>query len=178
MGFIVHCGSTLSIVISILIIVLRDICIQTLEMFERYRESYCYSSINHPLLTEVDSFEYRHSAMDFDSIDHAQVRSRSTLRTVVYEETKQGEMDVSTCYWCEREPKPNGSSMDCSVCLCEFEKGQKLCIMPTCSHAFHGDCIYRWLDQDHSTCPLCRAPLLTLQMSATDVGDDSACPPS
>ncbi|KAG8372468.1 hypothetical protein BUALT_Bualt12G0069300 [Buddleja alternifolia] len=49
---------------------------------------------------------------------------------------------------------------DCAVCLCEFEGEDKLRLLPKCSHAFHMDCIDTWL-LSHSTCPLCRASLLS-----------------
>ncbi|KVI11745.1 RING-H2 finger protein ATL13-like [Cynara cardunculus var. scolymus] len=49
---------------------------------------------------------------------------------------------------------------DCAVCLCEFEGDDKLRLLPKCSHAFHMDCIDTWL-LSHSTCPLCRANLLS-----------------
>ncbi|KAF3793624.1 RING-H2 finger protein [Nymphaea thermarum] len=53
------------------------------------------------------------------------------------------------CFLCE-------DAYECSVCLNEFEEGQKLRILPKCGHAFHIDCIDTWL-QAHSNCPLCRA---------------------
>lgn len=49
---------------------------------------------------------------------------------------------------------------DCAVCLCEFEPEDKLRLLPKCSHAFHMECIDTWL-LSHSTCPLCRASLLS-----------------
>ncbi|KAB1212192.1 RING-H2 finger protein ATL46 [Morella rubra] len=48
---------------------------------------------------------------------------------------------------------------DCAVCLCEFSEQDKLRLLPTCSHAFHIDCIDTWL-LSNSTCPLCRRTLL------------------
>lgn len=46
-------------------------------------------------------------------------------------------------------------STDCSVCLSEFEDGEKLRLLPKCNHAFHLPCIDTWL-KSHSSCPLCR----------------------
>ncbi|KAF5476846.1 hypothetical protein F2P56_003540 [Juglans regia] len=48
---------------------------------------------------------------------------------------------------------------DCAVCLCEFSEQDKLRLLPTCSHAFHIECIDTWL-LSNSTCPLCRRTLL------------------
>lgn len=44
---------------------------------------------------------------------------------------------------------------DCPVCLCEFSDKDKLRMLPSCSHAFHINCIDTWL-LSNSTCPLCR----------------------
>lgn len=41
----------------------------------------------------------------------------------------------------------------CSICLCEYEHGDELCMLP-CYHAFHDDCISVWVT-NHSKCPLC-----------------------
>ncbi|CAA7062380.1 unnamed protein product [Microthlaspi erraticum] len=48
---------------------------------------------------------------------------------------------------------------DCPVCLSEFKPEDELRLLPKCSHAFHVDCIDRWL-LTNSTCPLCRDDLL------------------
>lgn len=45
---------------------------------------------------------------------------------------------------------------DCAVCLLEFEENDYVRTLPTCSHAFHVDCIDIWL-RSHANCPLCRA---------------------
>ncbi|CAK9175035.1 unnamed protein product, partial [Ilex paraguariensis] len=47
------------------------------------------------------------------------------------------------------------SFCDCSVCLNEFQEGEKLRIIPNCRHVFHIDCIDIWL-QTNANCPLCR----------------------
>ncbi|RAL49368.1 hypothetical protein DM860_012801 [Cuscuta australis] len=48
------------------------------------------------------------------------------------------------------------SAHDCAVCLLEFEDDDYLRTLPTCSHAFHVECIDIWL-RSHANCPLCRA---------------------
>ncbi|CAK7347200.1 unnamed protein product [Dovyalis caffra] len=50
-------------------------------------------------------------------------------------------------------------SLECAVCLIEFEDDQTLRFIPKCSHVFHPDCIDAWLTS-HVTCPLCRANLV------------------
>ncbi|EPS62794.1 hypothetical protein M569_11996, partial [Genlisea aurea] len=54
-----------------------------------------------------------------------------------------------------------GSSepFDCAVCLCEFSEKDELRLLPVCSHAFHVDCIDKWL-WSNSTCPLCRGRIM------------------
>lgn len=47
---------------------------------------------------------------------------------------------------------------DCAVCLLEFEENDYVRTLPTCSHAFHVDCIDMWL-RSHANCPLCRAEI-------------------
>ncbi|KAK4376110.1 hypothetical protein RND71_006787 [Anisodus tanguticus] len=48
---------------------------------------------------------------------------------------------------------------ECPICLGEFEQGEKLRILPRCSHGFHVKCIDEWF-LSHSSCPICRQPLL------------------
>ncbi|KAK9050953.1 hypothetical protein SSX86_027578 [Deinandra increscens subsp. villosa] len=54
---------------------------------------------------------------------------------------------------------------DCAVCLCEFTQKDSLRLLPSCSHAFHMQCIDTWL-LSNSTCPLCRGTLFTPGFSA------------
>ncbi|KAK8681706.1 hypothetical protein V6N13_054108 [Hibiscus sabdariffa] len=50
-------------------------------------------------------------------------------------------------------------TLECAVCLNEFEDDETLRMIPTCSHVFHPDCIDAWLSSN-STCPVCRANLV------------------
>ncbi|XP_062232360.1 putative RING-H2 finger protein ATL12 [Phragmites australis] len=45
--------------------------------------------------------------------------------------------------------------MECSVCLARFDDADLLRLLPRCRHAFHLDCVDRWLESNAS-CPLCR----------------------
>lgn len=48
----------------------------------------------------------------------------------------------------------------CSVCLCEYEKEDKLVSLP-CNHVFHDDCITSWTD-NNTRCPLCNTDLASV----------------
>ncbi|KAE8658955.1 putative Flavonol synthase/flavanone 3-hydroxylase [Hibiscus syriacus] len=51
-------------------------------------------------------------------------------------------------------------TLECAVCLNEFEDDETLRMIPTCSHVFHPGCIDAWLSS-HSTCPVCRSNLVS-----------------
>ncbi|XP_022760597.1 RING-H2 finger protein ATL2-like [Durio zibethinus] len=50
------------------------------------------------------------------------------------------------------------SSLECAVCLSEFEENESGRVLPKCNHSFHVECIDMWF-HSHSTCPLCRTPV-------------------
>ncbi|MCL7041381.1 hypothetical protein MKW94_028743 [Papaver nudicaule] len=61
----------------------------------------------------------------------------------------------------KREGDTEDSSFhECAVCLNEFQEQEKLRVLPSCSHAFHIDCIDIWL-QKNDNCPLCRSNIST-----------------
>ncbi|XP_030472627.2 E3 ubiquitin-protein ligase ATL42 [Syzygium oleosum] len=51
--------------------------------------------------------------------------------------------------------KGSKEGLECAVCLSKFEDIEILRLLPQCKHAFHIECIDRWLES-HSSCPLCR----------------------
>lgn len=65
----------------------------------------------------------------------------------------------------------------CSICLCEFKEGEKIRVLPECSHLFHMACIDMWL-YSHPNCPLCRADTTTPpQDVAVSFPDSGGVPP-
>lgn len=46
----------------------------------------------------------------------------------------------------------------CSICLSEYDEGDEIRHLPSCSHVFHVSCIDEWLLLNPS-CPVCREPL-------------------
>lgn len=48
--------------------------------------------------------------------------------------------------------------MECAVCLSRFDDADVLRLLPRCRHAFHLDCVDRWL-HSNASCPLCRSPI-------------------
>lgn len=58
------------------------------------------------------------------------------------------------------EDGEDGGEM-CSICLVEFDKREVVSRLSRCGHVFHQECIDRWIDCNHFTCPLCRTFLLT-----------------
>ncbi|MCO5573669.1 hypothetical protein L7F22_027441 [Adiantum nelumboides] len=53
----------------------------------------------------------------------------------------------------------SAGSLECVVCLSEFQQDEKGRMLPSCKHCFHIECIDMWF-YSHSTCPLCRAMVM------------------
>ncbi|KFK24197.1 hypothetical protein AALP_AAs41122U000500 [Arabis alpina] len=53
------------------------------------------------------------------------------------------------------------NAIECAVCLSEFEENESGRVLPNCKHTFHVDCIDMWF-HSHSTCPLCRSPVIPI----------------
>ncbi|KAL5553546.1 hypothetical protein UlMin_040947 [Ulmus minor] len=49
-------------------------------------------------------------------------------------------------------------NVECAVCLCKIEEGEEIGEL-RCCHIFHEACLYRWMDFNQTTCPLCRSSL-------------------
>jgi E3 ubiquitin-protein ligase ATL10/75/76/77/78 len=49
----------------------------------------------------------------------------------------------------------NAANHICAICLCDFEPGEWVRVLPKCNHGFHVRCVDRWLIA-RSSCPTCR----------------------
>ncbi|TKY70028.1 RING-H2 finger protein ATL29 [Spatholobus suberectus] len=49
-------------------------------------------------------------------------------------------------------------SLECAICLLEFDHDSVLRLLTVCCHVFHRECIDPWL-RSHKTCPVCRTDL-------------------
>lgn len=47
----------------------------------------------------------------------------------------------------------------CPICLSNFQRGDELVVSRPCKHAFHEDCLARWLSRQ-PICPCCRVQIL------------------
>ena len=57
-------------------------------------------------------------------------------------------------------PEYTTSCTMCSICIDDFEDGEKIRILPKCRHGFHLECIKPWLIERQGCCPLCKTPVL------------------
>ncbi|GLT38444.1 hypothetical protein SLA2020_126950 [Shorea laevis] len=60
----------------------------------------------------------------------------------------------------------NVKATECTICLGEFVEGEKVRVLPKCSHGFHVRCVDPWL-LEHSSCPTCRQPMEVPPSSST-----------
>ncbi|KAK7309632.1 hypothetical protein RJT34_06518 [Clitoria ternatea] len=57
-----------------------------------------------------------------------------------------------------RKDKKKKYSLECAICLFEFEDDSMLRLLTVCCHVFHQECVDLWL-HSHTTCPVCRTDL-------------------
>jgi len=55
-------------------------------------------------------------------------------------------------------------STSCSICIEDFEEGEKIRLLPRCGHAFHTECILPWLTERQGCCPCCKEYVICQQI--------------
>ncbi|XP_050366382.1 RING-H2 finger protein ATL18-like [Argentina anserina] len=60
----------------------------------------------------------------------------------------------------------------CSVCLVEFEDEDVVSQLSKCTHVFHVDCLEKWMERNHFTCPLCRSLFFNVNTCHVKCDDD------
>ncbi|ONK57539.1 uncharacterized protein A4U43_C09F1530 [Asparagus officinalis] len=68
------------------------------------------------------------------------------------------------------ELKLHGSGSECAICLSDLVTGERIRVLPKCSHAFHVKCIDRWL-MTRPSCPTCRQCLFTSAEKSSGCAD-------
>lgn len=63
-------------------------------------------------------------------------------------------------------------STSCSICIDDFEEGEKIRLLPRCGHAFHTDCILPWLTERQGCCPCCKAEVICPVISETEEANE------
>ncbi|XP_030543737.1 RING-H2 finger protein ATL78-like [Rhodamnia argentea] len=71
------------------------------------------------------------------------------------------------------ELKLPGLDAECIICLSEFATNDLVRILPKCHHAFHVQCIDKWLNS-HSSCPTCRHCLIETCQKIVGCGSTQA----
>ena len=71
-----------------------------------------------------------------------------------------------------KEPAPEPEETICSIC---HEALLEEIITIKCNHQFHKDCLCRWFNSNHRTCPLCRVEFGLVEISEL-CGKDTAPP--
>lgn len=70
------------------------------------------------------------------------------------------------------ERNPSEMHSTCSICIDDFEHGEKLRMLPRCRHIFHTDCILPWLTERQGCCPLCKTEVIEPEHGEGSVGYD------
>lgn len=158
MGFVVAYAPKLIIIAGLLIVALREFCNYVVELLGFCKEASFYTQPQAADQT-LDSFQYPYMTMNYNNSC-----SNANHNTLIFEGAQEcGRAVLARCGRVMEE----GGSMECAVCLCEFERGQEVQITPNCCHVFHSECIHTWLEQDQKTCPLCRTSLVSTGTAAT-----------
>jgi len=73
------------------------------------------------------------------------------------------------------DPDSKYQQDSCVICLCEFENGDNLMVLP-CQHEFHTECINPWLLKKSSKCPICKTSCMPKPTPAAAAADQMRAP--
>ncbi|KAJ2490035.1 hypothetical protein IWW37_003510 [Coemansia sp. RSA 2050] len=63
----------------------------------------------------------------------------------------------------------------CSICLSNIKAGDPLVFLIPCNHAFHDECVGKWLMEKSTLCPLCKTDMVkALNLGTTRTSSDLA----
>ena len=87
-----------------------------------------------------------------------------------------GDADCARCCDGRTADGVDAQGPQCYVCLGEYERGETLRTLP-CGHAFHAECVDRWLLEMRGACPTFRAPIGDRLSKGAASGTGAAAPP-
>jgi len=76
-------------------------------------------------------------------------------------ETPQEDKSGKDAKACNCETEDDSDAPTCSICLNEYENGEKVITGTACSHMFHYSCFLQWVDKGNEHCPYCRENMIT-----------------
>lgn len=104
-------------------------------MYAKFCHSSGYEFFNHNLNIHVNNIHPNSVLHTFSGLDKAVIDSLPFFQFSSLKGSREG--------------------LECAVCISKFDDTEILRLLPKCKHAFHIDCVDKWLES-HSSCPLCR----------------------
>lgn len=150
-----------SIMLLILVIVISLFIIYSYSVCGRYQNS-CLSRIKRFFQGNRTHEVYTVNLNWIDDIDSPTQRYNFVLQSQEQNPTQTlplHTLPVSRKIVKHTEKTNNDPDLECPIC---FEKiGDTSCFIG-CDHAFHEDCIKKWIiEQQKTTCPICRSEVVT-----------------
>ena len=90
----------------------------------------------------------------------ALISSIARLRASIMNERPSAPVRSNNLTKIKYQPPTSGEKEECTICLCEFEKNEKV-YKTGCGHMYHVRCLDQWFRQNtNHTCPNCRSHLV------------------
>jgi hypothetical protein len=119
--------------------------------------------------TPLDNVEERRQAMQVDEVatthlddndeEKGQAREQNNTEPEIHLPPTDPEPEIHLPPM-EEEQQLTTTCTTCSICIDDFEAGERIRLLPKCRHAFHTDCIMPWLTERQGCCPLCKTQVL------------------